>query len=165
MQQLDAEEDKDDTAGSYAELMAALAQKVRSTAPHPHFPYPYPYPYSYPYPTPNPNRKPKPNPEPKPNPNQVGRRIGAEAAARGVSVVLGPGVNIKRSPLCGRNFEYFSEDPHLSAELAAAWIEGVQSKGVGASLKHLIANEQEWQRMVVDTLVDERTPTRTRTLT
>ena len=88
---------------------------------------------------------------------EVGRRIGAEAAARGVSVVLGPGVNIKRSPLCGRNFEYFAEDPHLSGELAVAWIEGVQSQGVGASLKHFVANEQEWQRMVVDTLVDERT--------
>ena len=89
--------------------------------------------------------------------HEVGRRIGAEAAARDVSVVLGPGVNIKRSPLCGRNFEYFSEDPHLSGELAVAWIEGVQSQGVGASLKHFAANEQEWQRMVVDTLVDERT--------
>ena len=66
-------------------------------------------------------------------------------------------MNIKRSPLCGRNFEYFSEDPHVSAELATAWIDGVQSRGVGASLKHLVANEQEWQRMVVDTLVDERT--------
>ena len=82
-----------------------------------------------------------------------------------MSVVLGPGVNIKRSPLCGRNFEYFSEDPHLSAELAAAWIEGVQSKGVGASLKHFVANEQEWQRMVIDTLVDEHAPTLTLTLT
>lgn len=86
----------------------------------------------------------------------VGQAIGAEARAMNVSVVLGPGTNIKRSPLGGRNFEYFSEDPLLSSQMSAAWINGVQSQQVGASLKHFAANNQESRRMTIDTLVDER---------
>lgn len=86
----------------------------------------------------------------------MGKAIGAEALQEGVSVVLGPGVNIKRSPLCGRNFEYFSEDPYLAGTLGSAWIRGLQSMGVGASLKHLAANNQERWRMLNDSLVDER---------
>ncbi len=88
---------------------------------------------------------------------QMGQAIGEEAKQEQVSVVLGPGVNIKRSPLCGRNFEYFSEDPLLAGELATAWIDGVQSQGIGTSLKHFAANNQERNRMVIDTIVDERT--------
>lgn len=87
----------------------------------------------------------------------VGEALGRESCAHGVSVLLGPGVNIKRHPLCGRNFEYFSEDPLLAGELGAAWISGVQSTGIGASLKHFAANNQEKRRMIVDTRVDERT--------
>ncbi|MDR0884738.1 MAG: glycoside hydrolase family 3 C-terminal domain-containing protein [Oscillospiraceae bacterium] len=87
---------------------------------------------------------------------QMGIALGEEARADGVSVVLGPGVNMKRSPLCGRNFEYFSEDPHLAGELGAAWVRGVQSQGVGTSLKHFCANNQETRRLYVDTVVDER---------
>lgn len=85
-----------------------------------------------------------------------GAAIGAEAKAQGVGMVLGPGLNIKRHPLCGRNFEYFSEDPCLAGELAAAWVSGVQSRGVGACLKHFACNSQEEYRMVSDSLVDER---------
>lgn len=87
---------------------------------------------------------------------QMGEAIAEEALAEKVSTVLGPGVNIKRSPLCGRNFEYFSEDPFLAGRLAAAWINGVQSKKVGTSLKHFAVNGQEKRRMTIDTLVDER---------
>lgn len=86
----------------------------------------------------------------------MGEAIGDEALAEKVAMVLGPGVNIKRSPLCGRNFEYFSEDPFLAGRLGAAWINGVQSKKVGTSLKHYAVNSQEKRRMTVDTLVDER---------
>src|SRR3954466_8915720 len=86
-----------------------------------------------------------------------GAALGEECQAEDVSVLLGPGVNIKRSPLCGRNFEYFSEDPYLSSELAAHHISGVQSQGVGTSLKHFAANNQEHRRMSVDAIVGERT--------
>lgn len=86
----------------------------------------------------------------------MGKAIGEEALAEGVSVVLGPGVNIKRSPLCGRNFEYFSEDPYLTGMLGTSWIQGIQSVGVGASIKHFAANNQERWRMLNDSLVDER---------
>lgn len=88
---------------------------------------------------------------------KVGAALGKECQAEGVSILLGPGANIKRSPLCGRNFEYFSEDPYLSSEMAASHIKGVQSQGVGTSLKHFVANNQEHRRMSVDTIVDERT--------
>lgn len=88
---------------------------------------------------------------------QVGAAIADEAIAQGVDIVLGPSNNMKRSPLCGRNFEYFAEDPYLSGEMATAWIAGLQGKGVGASLKHFAANNQEFQRFSIDTLVDERT--------
>ena len=88
---------------------------------------------------------------------EMGEAIGREAKALEVDVVLGPGVNLKRSPLCGRNFEYFSEDPFLAGRLAVGWIDGVQSLGVGASLKHLAVNNQETRRMTVSAEVDERT--------
>lgn len=88
---------------------------------------------------------------------QIGVALGEECRQEKVSVLLGPGVNIKRSPLCGRNFEYFSEDPYLTGELAKSYINGVQSQGVGASLKHYAANNQETRRMTIDTIVDERT--------
>src|SRR3954447_24785706 len=87
----------------------------------------------------------------------VGVALGRECQAEQVSVLLGPGVNIKRSPLCGRNFEYFSEDPRLSGELATAFVQGVQSEGVGTSLKHFAANNQETDRVRVSADVDERT--------
>jgi beta-glucosidase len=88
---------------------------------------------------------------------EIGRAIAHEARAQDVAVVLGPGINIKRHPLCGRNFEYFSEDPLLAGELAASYISAVQSLGVGTSLKHFAVNNQESNRMVVDAIVDERT--------
>lgn len=88
---------------------------------------------------------------------RVGRALGAEASSLGVDVVLGPGMNIKRSPLCGRNFEYVSEDPHVTARIAAALVEGIQSEGVGACVKHFAANNQETDRHRVSAEVDERT--------
>jgi beta-glucosidase len=88
--------------------------------------------------------------------HNVGAAIGRECQAEGVSVLLAPGVNIKRSPLCGRNFEYYSEDPFMAGQMGASFIEGVQSTGTGTSLKHFAVNNQEAQRMVVDTLVDRR---------
>ncbi len=87
---------------------------------------------------------------------RVGEALGAEAAAEGVSVLLGPGLNIKRNPLAGRNFEYFSEDPLLAGKLAAAQIRGIQSQGVAASAKHFAVNSQETHRMSMDEVVDER---------
>ncbi len=89
--------------------------------------------------------------------SEVGAAIAEECLAENVSILLGPGINIKRHPLCGRNFEYYSEDPFLSGELGTAFINGVQAKGVGTSLKHFAANNQEYYRMVSDTIVDERT--------
>ncbi|EEL87296.1 glycosyl hydrolase [Bacillus cereus] len=89
--------------------------------------------------------------------NQVGVALGEECQAENVGVLLGPGANIKRSPLCGRNFEYFSEDPYLSSQMAANHVKGVQSQGIGTSLKHFAANNQEHRRMSVDAIVDERT--------
>lgn len=88
---------------------------------------------------------------------EVGRRMGAEAAALRVNVLLGPGLNIQRSPLCGRNFEYYSEDPYLSGKLAAAAIQGIQSQGVAACPKHFAVNSQETLRMHSDSVLDERT--------
>lgn len=87
---------------------------------------------------------------------EMGQAIGEECAEEDVSVILGPGVNLKRSPLCGRNFEYFSEDPFLAGECGASWVLGVQSRGVGTSLKHYAANNQETSRLVGNSVVDER---------
>ena len=88
---------------------------------------------------------------------EMGERLGEECQAENVSVILGPAVNIKRSPLCGRNFEYFSEDPYLASQMAAAQIKGVQSKHVGTSIKHFAANNQEHRRMSCSSEIDERT--------
>lgn len=88
---------------------------------------------------------------------QVGAALGRESRALGVDVLLGPGVNIKRSPLCGRNFEYYAEDPHLSGVLGAAHVRGLQDEGVGASVKHFAVNNQETDRMRVSAEVDPRT--------
>ncbi len=87
---------------------------------------------------------------------RMGEALGEECQAENVAVLLGPGTNIKRSPLCGRNFEYFSEDPFLSSEMAANHIMGIQSQGVGASLKHFAANNQEHRRMSINAIIDER---------
>ena len=88
---------------------------------------------------------------------QVGQAMGEEAAAQEVSVLLGPGLNTKRSPLCGRNFEYFSEDPYLSGKMAASYVRGIQSNGISACPKHFAVNSQELRRMASDSVVDERT--------
>ena len=86
----------------------------------------------------------------------LGETLGEECRAQDLAVLLGPAVNIKRSPLCGRNFEYFSEDPYLAAEMAVSYTQGVQSRGVGVSVKHFAANNQEKRRMTVTSVVDER---------
>lgn len=88
---------------------------------------------------------------------EMGETLGNECQAEGVSVILGPAVNIKRSPLCGRNFEYYSEDPLVASEMAGALIHGIQSRNVGTSIKHFLANNQETRRMSCDSRVDERT--------
>ncbi|MGG1880233.1 glycoside hydrolase family 3 C-terminal domain-containing protein [Paenibacillus cisolokensis] len=88
---------------------------------------------------------------------QIGRYLGQEAVAQKLNVLLGPGINMKRNPLCGRNFEYFSEDPYLAGKLAAGYIRGIQEHGISACVKHFAANNQEERRMSIDTIVDERT--------
>ena len=89
--------------------------------------------------------------------HEIGTELGRESQEKGVNILLGPGINMKRSPLCGRNFEYFSEDPCLAGELGAEFVSGVQSQGVGTSLKHFFANSQEHRRMDSSSEMDERT--------
>ncbi len=88
---------------------------------------------------------------------EIGKAMGDEAAAQEVAVLLGPGLHTKRSPLCGRNFEYFSEDPYLSGKMAASYVRGIQSNGISACPKHFAVNSQELRRMASDSVVDERT--------
>ncbi|MCR5452007.1 MAG: glycoside hydrolase family 3 C-terminal domain-containing protein [Lachnospiraceae bacterium] len=88
---------------------------------------------------------------------KVGEALGEEAMAEGVNVLLGPGMNIKRSPLCGRNFEYFSEDPYLAGKMAASYVRGIQSKGVSSCVKHFAVNSQEERRQAMNAVIDERT--------
>ena len=88
---------------------------------------------------------------------ELGRNLGEEAMAEGVNILLGPGLNIKRSPLCGRNFEYFSEDPYLAGKMAASYVRGIQSRGVYACPKHFAVNSQELRRMAMNSVIDERT--------
>lgn len=87
----------------------------------------------------------------------IGERLGEEAVSQNVNVLLGPGLIMKRSPLCGRNFEYFSEDPYLSGKMAAAYIRGIQKKGIAACPKHFAVNNRETMRMEDNSIVDERT--------
>lgn len=89
--------------------------------------------------------------------HKVGDALGEECVAEDLAVLLGPGINMKRSPICGRNFEYYSEDPVVAGELGAAFVNGVQEHGVGTSLKHFAANNQEWRRMSISAEIDERT--------
>lgn len=88
---------------------------------------------------------------------ELGQRLGQEAAVQKVNILLGPGLNMKRSPLCGRNFEYFSEDPYLAGKMAAGYVRGIQSNGISACIKHFACNNQEENRMTLDSIVDERT--------
>ena len=88
---------------------------------------------------------------------ELGRNLGEEAMAEGVNILLGPGLNIKRSPLCGRNFEYFSEDPYLAGKMAASYVRGIQSRGVYACPKHFVVNSRELRRMAMNSVIDERT--------
>lgn len=88
---------------------------------------------------------------------ELGQRLGQEAAVQKVNILLGPGLNMKRSPLCGRNFEYFSEDPYLAGKMAAGYVRGIQSNGISACVKHFACNNQEENRMTLDSIVDERT--------
>ena len=89
--------------------------------------------------------------------HKVGDALGEECVAEDLAILLGPGINMKRSPICGRNFEYYSEDPVVAGELGAAFVNGVQEHGVGTSLKHFAANNQEWRRMSISAEIDERT--------
>ena len=88
---------------------------------------------------------------------KMGEALALECQVLNIGVLLGPGVNLKRSPLGGRNFEYFSEDPYITSVLASALVKGIQSKGIGTSLKHFAVNNQEYRRMITDVIVDERT--------
>ena len=88
---------------------------------------------------------------------ELGQKLGQEAAVQKVNILLGPGLNMKRSPLCGRNFEYFSEDPYLAGKMAAGYVRGIQSNGISACIKHFACNNQEENRMTLDSIVDERT--------
>ena len=88
---------------------------------------------------------------------EIGTYLGREAASQGVGVLLGPGMNMKRSPLCGRNFEYFSEDPYLAGKMAAGYVRGIQQNGISACPKHFACNSQELRRMASDSVLDERT--------
>ena len=87
----------------------------------------------------------------------LGERLGQEAAVQKVNILLGPGTNMKRNPLCGRNFEYFAEDPYLAGKMAASYIRGIQSNGISACVKHYACNDQEENRMTLDSVLDERT--------
>jgi len=85
---------------------------------------------------------------------EYGAAIGREARARGIHIQLGPGVNIARTPLNGRNFEYYGEDPYLTGEMASQWIRGIQAQGVVATVKHFVGNDEEWRRMEIEALMD-----------
>jgi beta-glucosidase len=88
---------------------------------------------------------------------RYGEALGREARARGIHIQLGPGVNIARTPLNGRNFEYFGEDPYLTGQIASSWIRGLQSQGVAATVKHFVGNDEEWRRMEIDSVMDDQT--------
>lgn len=88
---------------------------------------------------------------------KMGEALGEEAASQDVNMLLGPGLCIKRNPRCGRNFEYFSEDPYLAGKMAAAYVRGIQKNGTASCIKHFAANSQEERRMVTDSVMDERT--------